>query len=164
MCTNINNFNDILQGEIFKLSNQGNRCFLKLDDEIYYQSNIGWELAESDIFHMIVDGSATVIRLIVTELQDDISLTHYDANSFYYNSNAKILKEPFKPANGETYYSPEWDMKHEVIRAVESQWSGSCYEWALYMVSLTYKTKEECEEYMYKDYRRVTGSDWNANR
>lgn len=83
-------------------------------------------------------------------------------NQLMVNDNpVSLIKESFKPANGQIYYSPEWDLKHKVIRAVESQWSGSCYEWALYMVSLTYETKEDCEENLFKDYYRVTGSEWN---
>ena len=68
----------------------------------------------------------------------------------------KIVKLPWKPKNGEIYWTIMFtsDDKPSAQRLV---WSGDSIDFIKKALGLVYRTKEEAEAHLAEDYERLTG-------
>lgn len=65
----------------------------------------------------------------------------------------KIKKKPWEPKYKETYYRPNIIYK----RVSDVLWRGSALDYSLKALGMIYRTREEAEAHLAKDYERLTG-------
>lgn len=71
----------------------------------------------------------------------------------------KIVKLPWKPKDGETYYVAYFDNDNK--NSVElCSWHSTTLDYALLKSGVIYRTREECEAHLKDDYRKLTGKEW----
>lgn len=89
---------------------------------------------------------------------------HVTKDDFLGSSNSKLLqnvlcglfevkKLPWEPKYKETYYRPNIIYK----RVSDVLWRGSALDYALKELGMIYRTREEAEAHLSKDYERLTG-------
>ena len=89
---------------------------------------------------------------------------HVTKDDFLGSSNSKLLqnvfcclfeveKLPWEPKYEETYYRPNIIYK----RVSDVLWRGSALDYALKELGMIYRTREEAEAHLEKDYERLTG-------
>lgn len=67
--------------------------------------------------------------------------------------NFEIMKLPWKPKYGEYYYCPSINQK----KVIQPMWLGDTRDYSLKALCMVYRTKEEAEANLSKDYERLTG-------
>lgn len=67
----------------------------------------------------------------------------------------EIVKLPWKPKFGKTYYHPM--IREPYIR--EEVWYDTTFDYALYLLGMCYKTKEEAKAHLADDYKKLTGKE-----
>ena len=65
----------------------------------------------------------------------------------------KIVKLPWEPKYKEYYYSPSITQR----RVMELLWLDDTRDYAMKAINMVYRTKEEAEANLSKDYERLTG-------
>lgn len=73
----------------------------------------------------------------------------YDILNGYY----EIVKLPWEPKYKERYYRPNIIYK----RVSDVLWRGSALDYALKVLGMVYRTREEAEAHLAEDYERLTG-------
>lgn len=71
------------------------------------------------------------------------------------NGEFEIVKLPWKPKFGKTYYHPM--IRNPYIR--EEAWFDTTFDCALYLAGMCYKTKEEAKAHLADDYKKLTGKE-----
>ena len=62
-------------------------------------------------------------------------------------------KLPWEPKHGESYYCPSIRQR----KVMQPMWAGDTRDYALKAIDMVYRTKEEAEANLSKDYERLTG-------
>ena len=65
----------------------------------------------------------------------------------------EVKKKPWEPKNGEPYFFPQLYAK----RADCTTWVGSAGDYALKVLGIVYRTREEASEHFAEDYEKLTG-------
>ncbi len=67
----------------------------------------------------------------------------------------EIVKLPWKPKDGNTYYYPNITFKGISCKV----WFGTTSDYAIYISGVCYKTREEAEAHLTEDYKKLTGKE-----
>ena len=67
----------------------------------------------------------------------------------------EIIKLPWKPKDGNTYYCPNITFKEISCKV----WFGTTSDYAIYISGVCYKTREEAEAHFAEDYKKLTGKE-----
>ena len=75
------------------------------------------------------------------------------------NLKAKTLKKvPWKPKMGERYYFPRVDADIKSKAVVDDfDWEFLTFDYAMMSLGMAYRTREEAESNLSKDYEKLTG-------
>ena len=65
----------------------------------------------------------------------------------------EIKKKPWEPKYKESYYCPSITQR----RVIKLPWMGDTRDYAMKAIDMVYRTKEEAEANLIKDYERLTG-------
>lgn len=71
------------------------------------------------------------------------------------NGKLEIVKLPWKPQFYQVFYFPDTALK----TVVYNRWENNTSDYALYLLGVCYKTKEEAEEHFAEDYKKLTGKE-----
>lgn len=116
-------------GEKFKLRENGEE---KLRDGVYcFVEDLGF-------IHIVLDRK----KYHANELLEELLIGYYE-----------IVKLPWKPKYGDTYYYPNINKK----RTSSTYWSDITGDYAMKALGMVYRTKEEAEKHLAEDYERLTG-------
>lgn len=119
---------------------------------------IGLEIGEK----FLIEGEPTETEFfVVTNGQVWFENEGFKGNSQMYNLGILldkpdiIVKLPFKPAGGETYwtYSGDWTPDCE-------RWTYAAWEYPLLKVGCVFRTKEEALAARPQKFRELTGREW----
>lgn len=72
--------------------------------------------------------------------------------------NFEIIKLPWEPQEGDTYYCVNIFKK----RIEAYQWIGFTGEYVLKLFGMVYRTKEEAKAHLAEDYENLTGKPWGS--
>ena len=67
--------------------------------------------------------------------------------------NYEIVKLPWEPKYKEEYFFPNIRQKTVAIE----QWTDETFDYAMKVLGMAYRTREEAEAHMADDYKRLTG-------
>ena len=67
--------------------------------------------------------------------------------------NYEIVKLPWEPKYKEEYFYPNIRQKTVAIE----QWTDETFDYAMKVLGMVYRTREEAEAHMAEDYERLTG-------
>lgn len=119
-------------------------------NEKFQLDNYGTESAKGNLFCFNENNGLLMVY------PDGVSCS---ANELVYGilcGYYKIVKLPWKPKNGEIYWTIMFtsDDKPSAQRLV---WSGDSIDFIKKALGLVYRTKEEAEAHLAEDYERLTG-------
>ena len=76
------------------------------------------------------------------------------------DGRAKVVKKPFKPKKGETYYFVWFYGPTCAIKTMSSVWGESGTDYQNKYCENIFRTKEEAEKHKYELYEKLTGKKW----
>lgn len=99
-------------------------------------------------------------RGLYVEFIDNEGTYHFDAVDGKYwagilNGEFEIVKLPWKPKFDDEYYCTS--VQQRCVR--KCHWSNITEDYALHVLGMCYRTKEEAEEHFAEDYKKLTGKE-----
>lgn len=70
-----------------------------------------------------------------------------------------IVKIPWKPKMHDKYWCISF-MEGTILQAECNIWCNSHIDYAVFKLGVIYRTREECEEHLKEDYKKLTGEEW----
>ena len=115
-------------------------------DERFKLTNTDGVITENDVFCFFEHGLSHA-------LQDG---EYEDASDILYDilaGNYEIVKLPWEPKYGEIYYFLDINEKE----IMSYPWEDDTFDYAMKALGMIYRTREEAEANLSKDYERLTG-------
>ena len=110
------------------------------------------------------------------EIENDACLHRFTENGLEYkvcdvwsacarlnlilNGTEKIIKLPFEPKDGETYWTVYWKGIVDMPCAVYETWRGDSCDFANKVSGNCFRTQAEAEREKYNIYEKLTGKKW----
>lgn len=85
----------------------------------------------------------------VSESNDEI----FNILSGFY----EVVKLPWEPKYGEPYWTISFSTNF-TVRVIKKAWEKDCVDFALLRLGMVYRTMQEAETHLSKDYERLTGN------
>lgn len=121
-------------------------------NEKFQLDNYGTESTKDNLFYFNENNGLLMVY------PDGVSC---DANGLVYGilcGYYTIVKLPWEPKEGEYFYYP--DVKRKAVCRLP--WDSQFFDFAMKALDMVYRTKEEAEAHLEKDYERLTGKPLNS--
>ena len=111
---------------------------------------------EMNIFHFD-EHRGLLVR--INEMHDYAEPANGEKYAKLLNGFSKIVKLPFEPKDGETYYFVSW-YTLEPLHADKATWKNEGIDYKQKYCGNVFRTEAEAEAHKYEIYEKLTGKKW----
>ena len=122
--------------------------------EIGEEFRIKDESGIDEDFHRFTDCSLVYYDQAMCEWQESMRILEL------IEGRAEVVKKPFEPKEGETYWNVAWSETEHVIVVCILQWISNDRCYADKYAGNCFRTEAEAEKHKYEIYEKLTGKKW----